>query len=76
MYFTILQFRQTPTQQINLVGNNAKTVTTWNYVVDALVNDYYELAWYTTDTDVRLFYQTGTGSRPNVPSIIITVTQV
>jgi hypothetical protein len=61
---------------INLVGNKAKTITSWNYVVDALVNDYYELAWYTTDTDVRLFYQTGTEGRPNVPSVIITVTQV
>lgn len=61
---------------IDLTGNNAKAVAAWNFVVEASANDYYELAWYSADADMRILYQTDGVTRPNIPSVILTVTQV
>jgi hypothetical protein len=54
----------------------AKTIASWNYVVNAATNDYYELAWQTTDTNIQLINANASGNVPGIPSIILTVTQV
>jgi hypothetical protein len=54
----------------------AKTISAWNYVVDAVANDYYELVWQTTDANIQLINATATGNVPGIPSAIVTVTQV
>jgi hypothetical protein len=54
----------------------AKTISSWNYVVDNAANDYYELVWQTTDSNIQLLAATASGNIPSVPSIITTVTQV
>jgi hypothetical protein len=54
----------------------AKTISSWNYVVDSAANDYYELVWQTTDSNIQLLAQTATGNIPSTPSVITTVTQV
>jgi hypothetical protein len=54
----------------------AKAIAAWNYVVDASAGDYYELAWQTTDTNIQLINVGATGNVPDIPSIILTVTQV
>jgi hypothetical protein len=54
----------------------AKTVSSWNYVVDSAANDYYELVWQTTDTNIQLINVVATGNIPGTPSVIVTVTQV
>ena len=54
----------------------AKTITAWNYVVEASANDYYELVWQTTDSNIQLINQAATGNIPSIPSVILTVTQV
>ena len=54
----------------------AKAIAAWNYVVNAAANDYYELAWQTTDTNIQLINVGETGNVPSIPSIILTVTQV
>ena len=54
----------------------AKTVAAWNYVVNAAANDYYELCWQSTDTNIQLINVAATGNIPATPSIILTVTQV
>lgn len=59
-------------------GNNAKNVAAWNWVASASANDYFEVVWYSPDTQIRIYAeepQTGP-TRPGIPSIIITVTQV
>jgi len=61
---------------LDLTGNNAKVVAAWNFVVEALSNDYFELAWYSADADMRIFYQVDGPTRPTIPSAIVTVTQV
>ena len=54
----------------------AKTISSWNYVVDAVANDYYEIVWQPTDANLQLINQAATGNIPSTPSIILTVTQV
>ena len=54
----------------------AKTIAAWNYVVDAAANDYYELVWEATDSNIQLINQAAGGNIPSTPSIILTVTQV
>jgi NF-X1-type zinc finger protein NFXL1 len=54
----------------------AKTISSWNYVVDSAANDYYELVWQPTDTNIQLIAAAASGNIPSIPSIITTVTQV
>jgi hypothetical protein len=54
----------------------AKTITSWNWVVEASANDYYEIVWQTTDANIHLTNITASGNIPQIPSVITTVTQV
>ena len=58
-----------------LVGNGAKAVASWNFFVDAAANDYYQIFWYSADNAVRALAEIA-GTRPAIPSIIMTVNQV
>jgi hypothetical protein len=58
------------------LANNEELIATWNYVVDAAANDYYELVWQSSGGDAIILAETATGNIPSVPSIITTVTQV
>jgi hypothetical protein len=64
--------------RIDVQGNNAKHVASWNWVVDANTNDYYEIMWSSLDTNMRIYAEGSlTGpTRPGIPSIILTVCQV
>jgi hypothetical protein len=54
-----------------------EVVAAWNWIVPATSpNDYYEIAWQTTDNDARILYEPASGNYPAIPSIILTVTQV
>jgi len=56
----------------------SQLIASWNYVVNASSNDYYQLMWSTPDTHVRLLYesaQTSPFAHSLVPSVILTVTQ-
>lgn len=64
---------------VTLPGNDAKAVAAWNFFVNAAAGDYYELIWYSADTDMRLFAQdaqTDPIVMPGIPSVILTVNQV
>jgi hypothetical protein len=54
----------------------AKAIASWNYVVNANANDYFELVWQSTDSNIELTAFTSSGNIPAVPSVIVTVTQV
>ena len=58
-----------------LVGNSAKVVAAWNFFVDAAAGDYYQIFWYSADSAVRVLAEIA-GTRPAIPSIIMTVNQV
>jgi len=64
--------------QTTLVGNNGKFVAAWNFVVAASAGDYFELCWRSADTGVFLNYVAAASNptRPAIPSVILTVTQI
>lgn len=64
--------------EMTLVGNNGKHVAAWNFVVQASAGDYYEIAWHSADTSVFINYiaETTSPTRPAIPSVILTATQV
>jgi hypothetical protein len=56
----------------------SQLIAAWNYVLNIVAGEYYELMWSTPDTHVRLLYetaQTSPFSHPTIPSVILTVTQ-
>jgi hypothetical protein len=59
-----------------VLANNEELIAAWNYVVDAVANDYYEIAWQSTNGDALLLAENASGNIPSIPSIILTVTQV
>ncbi len=61
--------------EVVLMGNNAKNVAAWNWFVQANAGDYFEVAWYSPDSAVFANY-VAAGTRPAIPSIILTVNQV
>jgi len=66
--------------RIVLAGNAASSaiIASWNYVLNTVGGDYYQLMWSTPDTHVRLLYeaaQTSPFAHPIIPSVILTVTQ-
>jgi len=53
-------------------------IAAWNYVLDIVAGDYYQIMWSTPDTHVRILYeaaQTIPFVHPIIPSTILTVTQ-
>ena len=63
---------------LEIVGNNTELVAAWNFVLSFNSGDYFELYWHSNDTNMRILTR-GTQSnptRPAIPSIILTVTQV
>ena len=57
-------------------GPNSEIVPAWNFVLVMQANDYFELAWQSSDTDVVIPYVAATGNIPAIPSIILTVVWV
>ena len=64
--------------KVTLAGNNAKAVAAWNFVTEQLAGTYVELAWYSADSSTFIHAEPASTSptRPGIPSVIITVTQV
>lgn len=64
--------------KITMVGNNVKTVASWNFVVEEPAGVQVELAWYSADQDMIIHAEPASTNpaRPGIPSAILTVTQV
>ena len=63
---------------LTLRGNNERVVAAWNLVYTFAASQYFQLMWSSPDASMRLKSE-GTSSsptRPAVPSVILTVTQV
>ena len=58
------------------LANNSAQLATVTFVVDVLANDYYEIAWQSTQGDAVLYTEVASGNIPAIPSAIITLTQV
>ena len=62
--------------KIVIDGPNNEIVAAWNFVLVLEANDYFELAWQSSDTDVVIPYVAASGNIPAIPSIILTVAWV
>ena len=63
---------------LNIPQSGGKSVAAWNFLVQANAGDYYQLAWYSDDADVEMWHSAAGEDpvRPEIPSVILTVTQV
>ena len=59
-------------------ASQAKEVAAWNYMLQVAANDYVELYWQATNTNIALLAEPGQVNtvRPAVPSVILTAQQV
>lgn len=63
--------------RLAITANNQEMVAAWNWFVDAQVGDYYEIRWSPTSNHTQIQAVTGlTGTKPDIPSLIVTVNQV
>jgi hypothetical protein len=64
--------------RILMSGNKSKYVAAWNFVITMAANEYLQLKWYSADPAVRIYAEVAptSPSRPAIPSIIATLTQV
>jgi hypothetical protein len=49
---------------------------TVNILDTGVANDYYELAYQTTNGHATVLYEPAAGNIPAIPSVILTVTQI
>lgn len=61
---------------VKVAGNGDRIMAAWNYIVDCVAGDYYELAWNGTDTSMVLDAVPAAGVVPGIPSVIATVVAV
>ena len=57
-------------------GIDGHTIVSWNYVIEAIAGQYYELIWSTSDhTNVKMQFYSAGSPPPSAASVILTVTQ-
>ena len=57
-------------------GDPYHTIVTWNFLLDILAGDFYQIVWATTDiTNVGIRFNAGTVNFPSTASTLFTVTQ-
>jgi len=57
-------------------GANTELIAAWNYVITLQANDYFELAWSSSDTSVVILANTSATPAPEIPSVILTIQAV
>lgn len=64
--------------RLSLESGNHSTVAAWNFFEELDTGDHVELRWASADTNVTLPYLSGltNPTRPNIPSVIVTVQQI
>ena len=64
--------------ELFVIGNNAKFVASWNYYLSLNANDYVQVAWHSSDTNMRLFSGSTQSNpdRPAIPSVILTINKI
>jgi hypothetical protein len=64
--------------RVTLLGNNGKSVASWNFMLDLEANDYVEIRWSSPDASASIMASEPLTNpvRPGIPSVILTVSQV
>lgn len=60
---------------VSVNTNSPFVVAAWNFVVSASAGDNYQLYWSTNHANIGIDAYAANGTRPGIPSIILTVTQ-
>ena len=64
------------TTAVKKAGNVYTAIASWNYLLDIVGGEYYELVWSTTNhTDVTMQFYAAGSPPPSAASVILTVTQ-
>lgn len=63
---------------LTLHSQDGKGVAAWNWFVNAAAGDYYQIAWFSSDTALFMNYVASgiNPTRPETPSLIVTVNRV
>ena len=57
-------------------GDPYHTIVTWNFLLDIVAGDYYQIIWATTDvSNVQIQFYASTADHPSTASTLFTVTQ-
>lgn len=59
-----------------VVGNNGRSLPSWNYLERVNGGDYLEIVWYSPDADMSLIAGPTNSGRPAIPAIILTVYEI
>ena len=64
--------------EVAVNSNNGRLVAAWNFVEPNNAGGYYEIKWRVSDIRLGFAYSSAgtTPTRPEIPSVIVTVTQV
>ncbi len=63
-------------RKVVINGPNSEIIAAWNFVLVLKADDYFELAWQSSDTNVVIREEAASGNVPEIPSIILTVAWV
>jgi len=64
---------------ITISGSSTQQVAAWNFMLPMNADQYFELVWAASNTNVSLYHevaQTSPYAHPAIPSVIMTVSQV
>jgi uncharacterized coiled-coil protein SlyX len=59
-----------------VLSNNTAQIMTVNILDAGVANDYYELAYQTTNGHATVLYEPASGNIPAIPSVILTIQQI
>jgi hypothetical protein len=64
--------------EVVIVGNDGRSIASWNFLEAASAGDYFEICWSSADTQLYLeaLATQSNPTRPAIPSVILTVTQI
>ena len=58
------------------LGDPYHTIVTWNFLLDIVAGDFYQIVWATTDiSNVTIHFYASTANHPSTASTLFTVTQ-
>ena len=58
------------------IGSGNYAVAAWNFIVKLRYDEYVQLAWSTTTTNIALEANGASGPSPAIPSLIVTMNQI
>lgn len=61
--------------RVEFKGSGNDKILAWNFLVSLQANDYFELMWSVTSTDISIPAIAAVAPSPDIPSVILTVTE-